>query len=61
MRRSRIFSTSEFVGDGEEGTCADNVEGVVIKGSGHWLMEEAAGSGHSEARGILDTLSSLDF
>ena len=22
---------------------ADNVEGVVIKGAGHWLMEEAPG------------------
>ena len=35
---------------------ADQVEGVVIKGAGHWLMDEAPGPGHPEAPGLPQRL-----
>ena len=35
---------------------ATNVEGVLVKGKGHWLMEEAPGRGDPEAGGISESL-----
>ena len=35
---------------------ADNVEGVVVKGSGHWLMDEAPDQSCAETCGLLRTV-----
>ena len=47
-------ASGEFLID--QGRLVDDVEGVILKGSGHWLMDEAR-SGRVEARRLPQPLS----